>query len=314
MAYPLAEIIRGVQTDPAGFVAQCDANYQTRLEAAADRILERMDQSPIVLLSGPSGSGKTTTALKLEQVLEKRGIRTHTISMDNYFKTLNRKTAPRTPEGDIDYESPLLLDMDLLDDTFTKLSRGEWVVVPRFEFARQMRNDSRGTLLKLEKDEIAIFEGIHALNDDIAGRHPEATTLYISARSDIVEDGAIRFKGTWMRISRRAVRDYNFRGTDLAETLGMWHNVRRGEKRYISPFKGRAHVVIDSSLRYEVPVFAAYAQPLKEALAQVDPANPRRQEMGDWVDAFRYFPVLDAKYVPEDSLIREFIGGGSYQY
>ena len=123
-----------------------------------------MDKSPIVLLSGPSGSGKTTTALKLEEELERRGINSHTISMDNYFKTLNRSTAPRTPEGDVDYESPLLLDMELLDETFTKLSRGEWVIVPKFEFARQMRNDSQGSTLKLEKNEIAIFEGIHAVS------------------------------------------------------------------------------------------------------------------------------------------------------
>ena len=179
MAYQLEEINRKLRTDPAAFVAECDGVYQTRLESAADRILERMKQSPIVLLSGPSGSGKTTTALKLEQELERRGVNTHTISMDNYFKTLDRRTAPRNAEGDIDYESPRLLDMDLLDDTFTKLSHGEWVVVPKFEFARQMRNDSRGTPLKLGENEIAIFEGIHALNDDIAGRHPEATTLYI---------------------------------------------------------------------------------------------------------------------------------------
>ena len=174
MAYQLEEINRKLRTDPAAFVAECDGVYQTRLESAADRILERMKQSPIVLLSGPSGSGKTTTALKLEQELERRGVNTHTISMDNYFKTLDRRTAPRNAEGDIDYESPRLLDMDLLDDTFTKLSHGEWVVVPKFEFARQMRNDSRGTPLKLGKNEIAIFEGIHALNDDIAGRGSRA--------------------------------------------------------------------------------------------------------------------------------------------
>lgn len=314
MAYQLEEINAQLRSDPAGFVAECDGVYQQRLEAAADRILERMKESPIVLLSGPSGSGKTTTALKLEQVLERRGVQTHTISMDNYFKTLNRRTAPRTPEGDIDYESPKLLDMDLLDDTFTKLSKGEWVIVPKFEFARQMRNDSRGTPLKLDKNEIAIFEGIHALNDDIAGRHPEATTLYISARSDILEGEELRFKGTWMRISRRAVRDYNFRGTDLVETLSMWYNVRRGEKTYISPFKGRANVVIDSSLRYEVPVFAAYADPLQKALEQVSPENERYRELCEMVRAFSRFERLDPELVPPESLIREFIGGGSYSY
>ena len=314
MAYQLEEINRRLKEDPAEFVAECDGVYQKRLETAADRILERMKVSPIVLLSGPSGSGKTTTALKLEQELERRGVQTHTISMDNYFKTLNRRTAPRNAEGDIDYESPKLLDMDLLDETFTKLSRGEWVIVPKFEFARQMRNDSRGTPLKLDKNEIAIFEGIHALNDDISGRHPEATTLYISARSNILEGEALRFKGTWMRISRRAVRDYNFRGTDLVETLSMWYNVRRGEKAYISPFKGRANVIIDSSLRYEVPVFANYADPLRAAVERVPADNERRAELESMVEAFHYFQPLDPALVPADSLIREFIGGGSYHY
>ena len=314
MAYQLEEINRRLKEDPAEFVAECDGVYQKRLETAADRILERMKVSPIVLLSGPSGSGKTTTALKLEQELERRGVQTHTISMDNYFKTLNRRTAPRNAEGDIDYESPKLLDMDLLDETFTKLSRGEWVIVPKFEFARQMRNDSRGTPLKLDKNEIAIFEGIHALNDDISGRHPEATTLYISARSNILEGEALRFKGTWMRISRRAVRDYNFRGTDLVETLSMWYNVRRGEKTYISPFKGRANVIIDSSLRYEVPVFANYADPLRAAVERVPTDNERRAELESMVEAFRYFQPLDPALVPADSLIREFTGGGSYHY
>ncbi len=314
MAYQLEEINRRLKEDPAGFVAECDGVYQKRLETAAERILERMKESPIVLLSGPSGSGKTTTALKLEQELERRGVQTHTISMDNYFKTLNRKTAPRNAEGDIDYESPRLLDMDLLDETFTRLSRGEWVIVPKFEFARQMRNDSRGTPLKLDKNEIAIFEGIHALNDDIAGRHPEATTLYISARSDILEGEALRFKGTWMRITRRAVRDCNFRGTDLVETLSMWYNVRRGEKLHISPFKGRANVIIDSSLRYEVPLFTNYADALRAAVEEVPADNQRRAELEAMVDAFRYFQPLSPDLVPADSLLREFIGGGSYHY
>ena len=314
MPYQLQEINQSLRTDPKGFLEACDAAYQSRIDSAVDRILERMKVSPIVLLSGPSGSGKTTTALKLEQELERRGVNTHTISMDNYYKTLNRKTAPRTPEGDIDYESPVLLDLDLLDETFSRLSQGEWVVVPKYEFARQMRNDSRGTFLKLDKNEIAIFEGIHALNDDIFGRHPEATGLYISARSNVLEGEELRFKGTWMRISRRAVRDYNFRGTDLLETLLMWYNVRRGEKKYISPFKNRANIIIDSSLPYEVSVFANYAHVLKEAVDQIPADNPRYHEFHDLLDSFRYFEPVDPALVPPESLIREFIGGGSYHY
>ena len=311
MPYQLSEINDKIRRDPAAFLAECDAHYQERIHTAVDTILERIRLSPIVLLSGPSGSGKTTTAMKLEQELERRGVNSHTISLDNYFKTLNRKTAPRTPEGDIDYESPLLLDMELLDDTFSRLSRGEWVIVPHFEFARQMRNDSRGTPLKLEKNEIAIFEGIHALNDDIAGRHPEATGMYISARSNILEGEALRFKGTWMRITRRAVRDYNFRGTDLLETLLMWYNVRRGEKTYISPFKNKADILLDSSLPYEVSVMRHYAVPLLQAVPE---ENARRSELLDLIAAFDSFEPIDPALVARDSLLREFIGGGSYHY
>ena len=110
MAYQLEEINRKAHDDPEAFLAECDASYRRRIEEAANRICNHRKESPIVLLSGPSGSGKTTTALKLEEELERRGVSTHTISMDNYFKTLDRRTAPRTPEGDIDYESPKLLD------------------------------------------------------------------------------------------------------------------------------------------------------------------------------------------------------------
>ena len=311
MPYQLSEINEKIRRDPAAFLAECDAHYQERIHAAVDKILARMKESPIVLLSGPSGSGKTTTAMKVERELERRGVNAHTVSMDNYFKTLNRRTAPRTPEGDIDYESPKLLDMELLDETFDRLSRGEEVIVPHFEFARQMRNDSRGTPLRLGKDEIAIFEGIHALNDDIAGRHPQATKLYISARSNVCDGDRLVFKGTWMRLTRRAVRDYNFRGTDIAATLDMWANVRRGEKLYISPFKNKADVIIDSSLRYEVPVMKHYALPMLQAVPE---ENQRRSELLDLFRAFDAFEAVDPAMVAKDSLLREFIGGGIYDY
>ena len=227
MAYQLQEINKRIQSDVTEFLAECDQAYHQRVSLAADKILSNLDKSPIVLLSGPSGSGKTTTAMKIAEELQRRGVGSRAVAMDNYFKTLNRKTAPRTPEGDIDYESPLCMDMELLDQHFSALSRGEEIIIPKFEFARQMRNDSLGTPMKLEKNEIVIFEGIHALNDDIAGRHPEATKLYISARSNVNEGAILRFKGTWMRLTRRAVRDYSFRGTEVAETLDMWANVRR---------------------------------------------------------------------------------------
>ena len=306
MAYQLQEINRRIQTDVKEFLAECDAGYAQRVSLAADKILTNLERSPIVLLSGPSGSGKTTTAMKIAEELRRRGVNSHAVAMDNYFKTLDRRTAPRTPEGDIDYESPLCMDMDLLDEHFTALSAGEEIVIPKFEFARQMRNDAAGVPLRLGKNEIAIFEGIHALNDDIAGRHPEATKLYISARSNVNEGMTLRFKGTWMRLTRRTVRDYQFRGTDAAQTLDMWANVRRGEKLYISPFKNRADIIFDSSLPYEVSVMRNFAPPI---LARVPEENERYQEIMDLMQAFSHFEPIDPELVAGDSLLREFIGG-----
>ena len=311
MAYQLQEINKRIQTDVQEFLAECDQAYAQRVSLAADKILSNLEKSPIVLLSGPSGSGKTTTALKIAEELQRRGVVSHAVSMDNYFKTMNRRTAPRTPEGDIDYESPLCLDMDLLDEHFSALSRGEEILIPKFEFARQMRNDSRGTPLKLGKNEIAVFEGIHALNDSIAGRHPEATKLYISARSNVNEGAVLRFKGTWMRLARRAVRDFNFRGTDVEDTLEMWANVRRGEKLYISPYKSRADIIFDSSFPYEVSVMKNYALPLLQAVPE---ENVRRAELLELIEAFQYFEPIDSELVARDALLREFIGGGSYHY
>ena len=311
MAYQLQEINAAIRADAPAFLAECDQNYHKRVVAAADKIVERMTLSPIVLLSGPSGSGKTTTALKLEEELEKRGINTHTVSLDNYFLTRDPKTAPRTADGEYDLESPLCLDMKLLDETFTRLTRGEEVIIPHFEFSRQMRNDARGRPLHLKENEIAIFEGIHALGPGIAGPHPEATRLYISARSNVMEDGQVKFKGTWMRLTRRAVRDYNFRGNDISFTLAQWANVRRGEKLYISPYKNTAHVIVDSSLPYEVSVMKNYALPLLKAVPE---ENQRKAELLELMAAFETFEPVDPALVPKNSLLREFIGGGSYHY
>lgn len=306
MPYCLDQINQAVRQDPAAFMAAGDAAFHEKVCRAADLIQSHRDKSPVVLLSGPSGSGKTTTAGMINAELERRGIHTHTISMDDYFLTPDPSTAPRTPDGEMDFESPLMLDLALLDDHFSRLARGEEILVPHFEFARRMRNDSKGTPLRLGPDEVAIFEGIHALNTTITGKHPEATRLYISARSDVVDrEGKVCFKGTWMRLTRRAVRDYNFRGTDVKGTLDMWANVRRGEKLYISPYKQTAHMLFDSSLPYEVSVMACYARPL---LAAVPEENQRRHELLELIASFDRFEPIDPATVPAASLLHEFIG------
>ena len=306
MPYRLDQINQAVRQDPAAFMAAGDAAFHEKVCRAADLIQSHRDKSPVVLLSGPSGSGKTTTAGMINAELERRGIHTHTISMDDYFLTPDPNTAPRTPDGEMDFESPLMLDLALLDDHFSRLARGEEILLPHFEFARRMRNDSKGTPLRLGPDEVAIFEGIHALNTTITGKHPEATRLYISARSDVVDgEGKVCFKGTWMRLTRRAVRDYNFRGTDVKGTLDMWANVRRGEKLYISPYKQTAHMLFDSSLPYEVSVMACYARPL---LAAVPEENQRRHELLELIASFDLFEPIDPATVPAATLLHEFIG------
>lgn len=312
MAYYLKEINDAVRSDPQGFVQESDAAYNKKIETAAKRIRDNLKNSRIVLLSGPSGSGKTTTAKKIEAKLEEMGINSHAVSMDNYFKTVDPETAPRNREGQIDYESPFCMDMDLLNRHFAALDRGEKILIPKFEFARQMRSDIKSQPLQLGKDEIAIFEGIHALNDIITGRNPAAAKVYISARSDFLDEaGEVVFKRTWLRLERRTVRDSKFRAWKADVTVRMWANVRRGEKLYISPFRDNASIVFDSALPYEVSVIRAFAQPLFDHL-RVSPDMERYEEVRHLAEAYPKFEILDEKYVAEDSLIREFIGGGIY--
>jgi len=312
MAYSLSQINEAVRSDPQGFAQECDAAYSQKIEAAARQIADNQSKSRIVLLSGPSGSGKTTTAKKIQSKLEQMGIRSHAVAMDNYFQTLDPETCPRNRDGDIDYESPFLLDMDLLNRHFRMLDRGEKILIPKFEFARQMRSAIKSSPLQLGKDEIAIFEGIHALNDIITGRNRNAAKVYISARSDVVDDaGEVVFKGTWMRLARRTVRDAKFRAWEPDVTVKMWANVRRGEKLYISPFKDNATIVFDSSLPCEVNVLRAFAQPAFDQL-HLSPDYERFDEVHRLAEAYPKFELLEEKYIAPDSLLREFIGGGIY--
>ena len=308
MAYSLKHINELARSDPKAFVEGTEAEFQRKLELAAKRIADNRDKSHIILLSGPSGSGKTTTAMKIEKLLDESGVETHTISMDNYFNTIDPETAPRNREGAIDYESPFCLDVDLLSRHFSMLDRGETIHVPKYEFARQMRSDTLSQPMRLGPDELAIFEGIHALNDIIVGRNPRAFKLYIAARSNLVDDeGKVVFQHAWLRLCRRLVRDFQFRGSDAAFTLKLWPNVRRGEKLYISPYKENANLMFDSSLAFEFAVLKPLAVPLLEA---VGPG--KYPVVDDMLAAFDHIEAMDEASVAPDSLAREFIGGSTY--
>lgn len=310
----LAETNRRVREDPAGLIADCERKYADSVAHAADMIIENMANSPVVLLAGPSGSGKTTTAFRLEEELERRGIITHSVSLDNYFKTVDPATVPRTPEGDFDLESPLCLDMDMLNEHFGKLARGEMIRIPRYVFARQIRDPSRSTPLRLAKNEIAIFEGIHALNTDLTAPHPEAFKLYVTASGGYWLNEDLLLTRQQLRLMRRVVRDFNFRGANAAYTLEMWPTVLRGEQLYIDPYKMSADDWINSTLDYEVAVMKQFAGKLFLELLQSDPVCLMNPELQNIVPAMALFAELDPELTPEYSLLREFIGGGIYNY
>ncbi len=308
-AYDLSEINRRIREDPREFVRDCDALLQQCVLVAANSIRVHMKTCPIVLLSGPSGSGKTTMSRMIERELESQGISTVAISMDNYFLSIDPETTPRTPTGEYDFESPGCLDMELINEHFTSIMKGEIIRIPHFNFSTQKRSTSRFTPLRLRDNEIVIFEGIHALNDEITKVHPEALKLYISASSDISRDGKPFFESTWLRLIRRIVRDDNFRGSSAEYTLRMWPNVLRGENLYINPNVYKANIALDTALPYEVSLMKRYAEPLLRRL----PCKFQNQdELEAILAAFQFFEPVNPTIVGANSLLREFIGGSEF--
>lgn len=311
MPYSLSEINQAVRNDPVAFAKECDADYAAKIVAAARGIAAHRSRSRVILLAGPSGSGKTTTAMRIEDVLDHSGVETYTISMDNYFITVDPDTAPRTLQGDYDFESPFCLDIDLLNKHFSMLDRDESIDVPKYDFPTHSRLEGVASqTLKLGKDEMAIFEGIHALNDVIVGRNPKAFKLYIAARSNVVDDtGTVVFRHGWMRLCRRVVRDFNFRGNPAERTLRMWDNVRRGERLYITPYKENADLLFDSSLACECSVMKPFVVPLlKKVSLKEFPV------VADILEGYEQIEGMRPDGLADNSLLREFIGGSALSY
>lgn len=306
--FDLDEINLRTVRDPESFCEECEEAYNTQIRTAAEKIAENLRNCPIILLSGPSGSGKTTTARKLSEQLEKIGISTHYVSMDDYYLGLSDST-PRTPEGDYDFESPLCLDMELMNEHFEKLAKGARVFIPKYNFLTKIRASVPSKSIRLEKDEMCIFEGIHALNPIITEKNPTAFRLRVSADSSVAFKGTVVFKNTWFRLVRRTVRDYNFRGADAAETMGMWANVRKGEKLYITPYKSTANFSIDTAMASEAAVLNSTATKLFRTIPS---GIECYEELRSVLPALQLFGEIDQSCVSEDSLLREFIGGGIY--
>jgi len=309
MALNVNEINARITSDARGFIAECEAEYHGKVERVARAIADNIKTRRVVLLSGPSGSGKTTSALKLRLALEQLGIGSKQISMDDYFRTVDLATAPRNEDGEVDFESPLCLDLPLINEHIKTLAKGEEIAMPRFDFPNQRRADETFPLRLLE-NEVVIIEGIHALNDSIASSAGEfATRLYVSARSNFEKDGKEVFRGTWTRLCRRIIRDEKFRNTDAHTTMSWWYNIRVGEKKYISPFKSRADHIINSTHPYEIGLLAGFLHGAFDALPE---EVRRREELLGIPKNFAHFLPVGENLVPENSLLREFIGNANF--
>lgn len=304
--YTLKYINHRAECDAEAFVNDCEEHYHRQLHLVADQIAANCKRKPVVLLNGPSSSGKTTTNDRLGRILELAGIHTHMISMDDYYRTSGTYDIPFDEENGVnDLESPECMDLDLLRDHLTRLVAGEEIMVPRFDFeTRTSHRNERA--VQLHKDEIVMIEGIHAFNPVIMGDlEKHATSVYLSVASVLLTDHNIRVEPHMLRFLRRAMRDSLFRSSPVEHTLKQWNSVRRGERLYISPYRGQADLTVDTYLPYETNILMQYLseklQDEEKMLEQTDLAP--LSAILDRVSPIDYKP-----YMPEDSVLHEFIG------
>lgn len=304
--YTLKYINHRAECDAEAFVNDCEEHYHRQLHLVADQIAANCKRKPVVLLNGPSSSGKTTTNDRLGRILELAGIHAHMISMDDYYRTSGTYDIPFDEENGVnDLESPECMDLDLLRDHLTRLVAGEEIMVPRFDFeTRTSHRNERA--VQLHKDEIVMIEGIHAFNPVIMGDlEKHATSVYLSVASVLLTDHNIRVEPHMLRFLRRAMRDSLFRSSPVEYTLKQWNSVRRGERLYISPYRGQADLTVDTYLPYETNILMQYLSEKLQGeecmLEQADLAP--LSAILDKVSPIDYKP-----YMPEDSVLHEFIG------
>jgi uridine kinase len=289
------------------FLLQSTADYDRKCERVARHIAGHLGDRPIILLAGPSGSGKTTTALKLEENLRKRGLRTHTVSLDNYFLPKERISTFHE-SGEIDYESPYRIDIELLQEHMRRLADCKPVDVPTFDFKTQSRGESKPLVRR--EGELILFEGIHALNPEVTGYDSFASCVYVSVRTRIQLESGELFHPELIRLMRRIIRDRNFRGRSAEETADMFDSVQRGESLYINPFKQRAHYELDTFHDCEVCVYKSFLESDFARLA----ADGRYDRFSLCAQLLSQASSLDSGGLPEYSMMREFIGGSGYTY
>ena len=285
-----------------------EALMEARIGALARKIVQDGGRK-FIMIAGPSSSGKTTFSHRLSTQLLARGIHTHPIPLDMYYK--NRDQMPLDEFGEKDFEALEGLDIERFNHDMTELLNGKEVELPIFNFTTGKR-EAKGRHLAIGEDDLLVIEGIHGLNDRLSYLLPRESKykIYISALTQLAIDEHNPLSTTDGRLIRRIVRDARTRGTAAEGTIAMWDSVRRGEEKNIFPFQEEADVLFNSALIYEMSVLKLYAEPLLYAIGEESPVYAEAKRLKKLLT---YFLPMPTEVIAQNSLIREFIGGSCYQ-
>lgn len=286
-----------------------EALQEKKIARIADQIAARHDVK-LVLLAGPSSSGKTTTCKRLSIQLLTCGLKPLQISLDDYF--IDRDKTPLDANGEYDYESIHALNIDLINEQFNALFKGEEIELPRYNF-QAGKSEKSGKRLKLGPNDIVVVEGIHALNPELTAQIAEQQKfrVYVSALTTILLDEHNYIPTTDNRLLRRIIRDYKYRGVSAQESIHRWPSVRAGEERWIFPYQENADAMFNSAMLYELAVIKQQAEPLLE---QVPENCEEYAEAHRLLKFLRYFHAISYRQLAPTSLLREFLGGSSFKY
>nr|WP_321499564.1 nucleoside kinase [uncultured Dethiosulfovibrio sp.] len=283
-----------------------EAFHSQRLSHLADEVVSR--GAALVCIAGPSASGKTTTSKRLKIQLQVCGKRPVTLSLDDYF--VDRDKTPIDEKGEYDFEALEALDLELLNLHLQQLLSGQEVQLPQFDFVTGSRKE--GKILKLDSDDILIIEGIHGLNDRVTQEvaQDKKFRIFVSPLTGVSLDRQNRTSTTDNRLFRRMIRDHRTRGHSPEATLKRWPSVIRGAQKYIFPYQKHSDVMFNSALLYELPVLKGYLEPLLQTVPEDSPVFGESRRL---LSLLRFVPPLPSDKVPNESILREFIGGSLFE-
>ena len=286
-----------------------EALHEKKIAQIADKIAQKRDVK-MVLIAGPSSSGKTTFAQRLGLQLKINGLKPVTISVDNYF--VERPDTPKDENGEYDFENIEAIDLELFNNHLTALLNGETIECPEFDFSVGTKR-YKGKTMHLAKDEILVIEGIHCLNDKLTAQIPKENKykVYISDLTVLNMDRLNRISTTDTRLIRRIVRDFQFRNYSASHTLNSWPKVNRGERKNIFPYQETADSIFNTSLIYEIAALKNIAMPL---LQEIPKDKREHAEAVRLINILKYFEPIPSEYIPANSLLKEFLGGGYFEY